>query len=86
MPAPTAVPAPRASDVTYRLSEGILRQWPLCRLPVHATANRARLEQSDLDGKPNKPESRRNPEEFQLVVEQAKPCTQDERDIDHDAW
>jgi hypothetical protein len=32
-------------------------------------------------GKPNKPKSRRNPEEFQVVMDQTKLCTQDEREI-----
>ena len=34
--------------------------------------------------KPNKPKSRSNPDEFQLVIGQAKPCRQDEREIGTD--
>jgi hypothetical protein len=37
-----------------------LRQWLLYRLPVQATANRAQLEQSDVDGKT---EQTREPQE-----------------------
>jgi hypothetical protein len=39
-------------------------------------------------GKPNKPKSRRDPEELQVVMAQTKPDTQDETAFarGHDAW